>query len=301
VTTFFSLPDSGSTTFGSWSFSWTIHGHDEGLVLRDVRWKNTQVLYKASLPVIRVKYRGGGQDIRDGCGPFADQIGGVKTDELPGVDSDVASRIFDGELFEIAVYDEIGGYDLYHAWTFHTSGWMMGLLASRGWSCGESPPIRRNHRHHPYWRLDFDVESISNEVHTFRTLQTGASLWTKRTQEGQASRPSADRLLGVRVTSTSSSKHVTAYIYGNGLPDAGGSPWFNFSNKDIAWRRYRASDDNGWRFGSLGHLGLASPVENIDHQDVVIWMVGHLDHSWDGHDPAGLELHWIGPIIRPSW
>jgi hypothetical protein len=295
VTTIFSLPDSGTITFGNWSFGWTIHGHDEGLVLRDVRWKDTTVLYKASLPVIRVKY------LNDACGPFADQIGGVKTDRLEGVDSDVAARIFDGELFEIAVYDEIGGYDLYHAWYFHTSGWMDGLLYSRGWSCNEDPPSTRSHRHHPYWRLDFDIETTQNDVSTFRTTREGGRAWTNRTQEGRYRSFTAGRLFGVRVASTSSSKHVTAYIAENGLSDGPGSPWFSFSNKDIAWRRYRDSEDNGWTFGARGHLGLGNPAESIYHSDVVIWFVGHLSHDWDGHDTAGREWHWVGPTIIPSW
>lgn len=313
MATLFSLPDSWPLfgaplwTFGDWSFGWTIHGHHEGLILKNVSWKGVKVLHKASLPVIRVKYRGSGLDIMDGCGPYADRIGGVKTDELPGIDSDVAGRIWDDQLLEIAVYDEIGGYDLYQAWYFDRSGWMRGLLYSRGWSCGQSPPSRRDHHHHAYWRLDFDVESVSNEVWTFRDSQTGARTWQKQTSEGQGRRLSSEQAFGVQVNSTASSKFVHAVIWNNELRDAPGSPWFGFSNKDIGWRRYRSSEDNGWTFWggfldpALGHLGHASPPENIDREDIVIWMVGHLSHQWDGHDHAGNEWHHVGPTILPSW
>lgn len=299
----FSLPDEGSTTFGNWSFSWTIDGHDEGLVVLNVRWKGTKVLHKASMPVIRVKYQGRGRSIDDGCGPYADQIGGVKTDELEGVPSgvNVVSRLWDGQLLEIAVYDEIGGYHLYHAWYFHISGWMRGLLYSSGWSCDKTPTSVRNHKHHPYWRFDFDVESINNEVSTFRTPPTGPTILVRRTLEGQSNRNSSDPLFGVRVKSTSSSKYVTAYIAGNEMRDGIASPWFSFSNKDIGWRLYRSSEDDGWEFGATGHLGYASPAENIDRRDVVVWLVGHMSHYWDGTDPAGLHWHHTGPTIVPSW
>ena len=300
----FSLPDSGSTTLGDWSFSWTLDGHHEGLVLTNVLWKGTKVLHKASLPVIKVKYRGRERDVRDGCGPYADRIGGVKTDHLAGVPDgvNVVARLWDGQLMELAVYDEIGGYDLYHAWYFHTAGWMEGLLYSRGWSCGHSPPERRDHRHHPYWRFDFDVESINNDVSTFRRSPAGSTTFFARTTEGQSNRFTSNLVFGARVTSNSSARHVNAQIPDNEMRDASGPPWFGYSNKDIGWRRWRSSEDDGWQWGSLGHLGLGSPAENIAQSDVVLWFVAHMSHNWNnGDDPAGEHWHGAGPTIVPSW
>ena len=299
----FSLPDSGSTTFGDWSFSWTVNGHDEGLSLTNVRWKGTSVLYKGSMPVVRVKYRGDARRLSSGCGPYADQLGGLKTDELAGVPDDVnvVSRLWDGTLLELAVYDEIGGYDLYQAWYFHTSGWMQAVLYSRGWSCGERPVSRRDHKHHPYWRLDFDVESTSNRMETFTTPASGPSTFVTRFTEGRGSRLATEQLLGARVTSGTSSKNVTVSIGGNELRDVSGPPWFSFSNKDLGWRLYKASEDDGWPFGALGHLGFDSPPESISNRDVVLWSVAHLSHTWDGADPQGAIWHSIGATIRPSW
>lgn len=101
------------------------------------------------------------------------------------------------------------------------------------------------------------------------------------------------------VRADSGPKHVDAFVEENPRRDATSSPWFAFSNKDIAWRRYHADEDDGWDFGALGHLGWGSPSENINHQDSVIWMVGHLAHNWP--DPPGAGYHHIGPSIIPSW
>ncbi len=297
----FPTADAGSITVGDWSFSWTIHGHDEGLVLQNVFWKGTKVLHKASMPVIRVKYRGLDRDVRDGCGPYADQIGAVKA--FPGVPAEfnVAIRLWDSQLLELGVYDEIGGYDLLQTWAFHTSGWMEGMLHSRGWSCGDPPGSRRNHRHHPYWRFDFDVESAKNEVLQFRTSASGSTRFLRRTVEGRTARLPGDHLLGVQVRSTVSDKHVNAYIVNNEMSDSTGPPWFNYSNRDAVWRRYHSNEDDGWGFGEVGDLGWGNPPENINREDVVIWLVGHVSHNWDGQETSKLFFHSAGATIRPSW
>ena len=52
------MPDSGSSTFGDWSFSWEIgNAHDEGLVLKNVRWKSIKVLHKASVLSLKFVYK----------------------------------------------------------------------------------------------------------------------------------------------------------------------------------------------------------------------------------------------------
>src|SRR5882762_1054354 len=63
---------SGTTTWPPWVFDWEVKD-GAGLALRRVFYQGENVLYKASLPVIRVQYQ------NDACGPFADQI---KSDNL---------------------------------------------------------------------------------------------------------------------------------------------------------------------------------------------------------------------------
>jgi hypothetical protein len=87
------MPDSGSTSFGNWSFSWEIgNANDEGLVLKNVFWKGVKVLHKASMPVIRVKYRGNGADIGAGCGPYNDRIHSGNLGRFNGQVTDVIAR-----------------------------------------------------------------------------------------------------------------------------------------------------------------------------------------------------------------
>jgi hypothetical protein len=54
-----------------WTFSWeVIDGDGEGVVFRNVFYKGKKVLYKASLPMIRVQYD-------YGAGPYKDQLSGT--------------------------------------------------------------------------------------------------------------------------------------------------------------------------------------------------------------------------------
>jgi hypothetical protein len=102
--------DSGSTSFGDWRFSWEIgSAHNEALVLKDVRWKGIKVLHKASMPVIRVKYRGNTSDIDAGCGPYTDRIGSNLLSHVIGQTTNVVARFFGDNLMELAVFAEIGG------------------------------------------------------------------------------------------------------------------------------------------------------------------------------------------------
>src|SRR5690606_27748768 len=111
------LPSAGSMEWGGWSFEWEIGDeHKEGLVIRNVRWNGTKILHKGSLPVIRVKYRGGGDSLGQGCGPYRDRIHEGNIEFLPGQITPVFGRVFDNDIFEIAIFAEIGGYDIYQAW-----------------------------------------------------------------------------------------------------------------------------------------------------------------------------------------
>src|SRR5882672_5427330 len=64
-------PSSGHTNWGPWSFDWAIRDK-AGLALLNVRYNGSLIIYKASLPVIRVRY----EPEPDGeiCGPYADRI-----------------------------------------------------------------------------------------------------------------------------------------------------------------------------------------------------------------------------------
>jgi hypothetical protein len=297
-----SLPRSGSQNYNDWSFSWNVGSKKEGLELFNVRYKGIKVLYKASMPVVRVKYRGRERNVRSGCGPYEDRLKWGNMKIITGATKKVIARFFTG-MMELAVYAKIGGYHLYQAWYFHRDGRLQPMLYSKGWSCGENPKRRRDHRHHPYWRLDFDIEQAgNNQIREFRR-PIGSATYTQRLyrMERNTFRSDSNADLFWTVGREGSELHATIRYANNERRDFGGTPWFNFCTKDAAARLYKSSEDVGWRFGALGHLGFASPQENIDRRDVVFWAVGHMTHIWTREDQQDPHWHSSGPVIRAMW
>jgi hypothetical protein len=293
------MTDSGSTSFGDWSFSWEIgSAHAEGLVLRNVRWKDTKVLHKASMPVIRVKYRGNASDIDAGCGPYADRISSLS--HLNGQTTNVVARFFGNNLMEIAVFSEIGGYDLYQAYYFHTSGRFEPLLYSSGWSCHESTS-ENDHKHHPYWRLDFDVDGVANRVRHAMTVSGGGTSTAAYTSESGFTVPSNATGIVWTVANGSSGKSVRARAPDNERADANGPLWFGFGQRDVHVRRYHFAEDEGWAFAATSQLGYFTPAETTDDQDVVFWAVAHLSHTWSQADVDNPHWHSKGWIVDVFW
>jgi hypothetical protein len=290
-----SLPRSGSLTWGHWSFDWTVGDNSEGLELKHVKFKGVSVLFKASMPVIRVKYRGDGEDKGDGCGPYSDQIDWCNMEVLSGAFSNVVARIFDDDLLEIAVFAQIGGYDLYQAWYFDKGGTFQPMLYSSGWSCGDDGH-ENDHRHHPYWRLDFDVETTDNQVWQLSTPPGQGTTSTRKDTESSSARTSSTELAW-KIKKSGSSKHVLIQYSNNERRDEPGNPWFSFVKADAGWRRYHSSEDVGWEFDWDGHLGYDSPAESTNKKDIVFWAVGHLTHTWSLSDENHPEWHSTGPVI----
>jgi hypothetical protein len=294
------MPDSGSTTFGDWSFSWEIgNANDEGLVIRDVRWKGVKVLHKGSMPVIRVKYRGGASSIDSGCGPYRDRISSGNISRFSGQFTDVVARVFDSNVLELAVFSEIGGYDLYQAWYFHKSGRLEPMLYSSGWSCNDNG-AENNHRHHPYWRLDFDVDGTPNRVTHAMTVNNSTTFASYNPESGFTVPGNASATVWT-VTNSQSSKRVEVRSPSTEHADAAGSPWFGFSVRDVGVRRYHASEDEGWTFSTNSQLGYFTPPEITDGQDSVFWAIGHLTHTWSQADKNDPHWHSVGWVIDAKW
>jgi len=295
------MPDSGSTTFGNWSFAWEIgNANDEGLVLRNVNWKGTKVLHKASMPVIRVKYRGDGSSIGSGCGPYRDRIHSGNLAHFSGQTSDVVARFFGDNLMELAVFSQIGGYDLYQAYYFHKSGRFEPVLYSSGWSCSDTRS-ENDHKHHPYWRMDFDVDGIANRVrHALTVSGGGMSFAAYLTESGFTVPPNGTAIVWT-VTNPNSGKNVRVQSPSNERADALGGPWFGFGQRDMHVRRYKSSEDEGWAFSSTSQLGYFNPPEATENQDVVFWAIGHLTHLWTQADEDNPHWHSRGWIVDVSW
>ena len=279
----------GHINWPPWSFDYAV-SDSEGLALLNGTFKGKGVFGKFSMPVIRVKYlRDEGETVIDlpivggiggGAGPFADQIswhlGGDhglqkianRNHEYIGLTE--FSR--PGQRwYEISIYSRIGAYHLAQMWYLSDTGFVCPRIFSKGLH------INMDHTHHPYWRLDFDIDgSAHNRVY----MQDNRGWWFYPKESNGVKVPSTSQRWFVHSERTGRGAWITPGG-GDGLPD-------QFSRIDIAVRRYnQAEEQNPWPFGT-GGLGFLNG-EDVSDADVVFWYVAHMFHrAAEGSD------HWHG-------
>lgn len=273
---------SGHINWGSWRFDWEVKDN-AGIALRNVHYNNRLVLYKASMPAIRVRYQ------NDVCGPFLDQINWGKLLNISDCgDRKVCQRSFtvNGLAWaEIGVLAKIGKYRIYQVWYLSEDGQISMRMWSKGLYCNA------NHDHHPYWRIDFDLdEAAFDQVFVFDNDRPDEGFgpgWHKYTNEiDDVKRPSTNRLWFIR--DALSEDGIWVLPGPDGIADS-------FSPKDVAPRLYHAPEDEPWPFGG-GDLGYANG-EDIQEKDIIFWYIAHLHHEAAG---GADQWHWVGPHIRLS-
>jgi hypothetical protein len=270
----------GHTTWGPWRFDWEVRDH-AGIGIRNVYYNNELVFWKASMPVIRVRYAG------NRCGPYADRITWGHLVQI----SNCGNRKVCQEEFssggqrwlELGVYARIGSYHIYQSWYFSNDGQIDVRMWSKGLQC------RADHNHHPYWRMDFDLRGASgDQIFVYdnnRPNEGWGPGWHKYPSElNDVKNPGTGRVWFVR---DNGSGHGAWVLPG---PDGASD---SFSNKDAAARRYLYAEDVAWAFGASGHLGYGNG-EDVAEEDVILWYVAHLPHAVS----AGASVwHWAGPLL----
>ncbi|HEY5843449.1 MAG TPA: hypothetical protein VIU87_18675, partial [Mycobacterium sp.] len=133
-----------------WGFSWDItDGNTEAIAFRNVFFKGIKVLHKASLPMIRVQY---------------DSSNGPYKDQLSSFNMQGPVKVYEGSpgagyrFLVVESYHTIGRYRLLNRWIFRSDG----IILPQMYSAGLQHPS--NHRHHCYWRFDFDIDGASNNL-----------------------------------------------------------------------------------------------------------------------------------------
>jgi hypothetical protein len=272
---------SGHTTWGAWRFDWEVKD-GAGLAIRNVYYADELVLWKASLPVIRVRYD-------SSCGPYADRItweslldvsncGGAKVCQQSFTTPDGRNWL------RIDVLAGIGAYRINHIWFFSNDGYINARLSSRGLHCNI------NHDHHPHWRFDFDVKGAAGDQ-TFvydnnRPDQGWGPGWMKYTQElNDLKNPGTGRVWFVR---DSASGHGVWVLPGpDGTADG-------FGPEDTSIRLYHYPEDEPWKFGATGRIGYLDG-EDVQEKDDVFWYVAHMHHeAAEGPD----VWHRVGPMLK---
>ena len=271
-----------------WRFDWILADSpdQEGIVIRNASYRGRQVFYKASLPSLRVQYDGV-------CGPYKDPLSytnAVPTTRCP------QSRVCQysyvaGGLRAICVesFHKIGSYRLTDRWVFWENGHVYPRLYSAGLQCND------NHRHHAYWRFDFDIGGASNDLVLEYNTYAGNVGWgngwePQRVETSRVKAAASGRTWAV--LDKGSQRGYFIYPGANdGMPDT-------FSNRDLWILRYRGSEDKHGNQGDRFDDGLHAYLngEGVDAEDVVVWYCGHLAHEAHG---GGDEWHHVGPNLVP--
>lgn len=282
-----------------------------GLEIRNVYYRGRKVFDRAHTPVLNVEYDAGG------CGCYRDwsdsQVNFVATGVVPGntclalpsagsvsstcdTGSGGTPGSFTGVSFEnygtelvATSHMQAGWYRYLMKWHFYDDGriWPEYSFAAASATCTE-----RTHRHHVYWRFDFDLEGTpNNDIVTERvgTSETntvtqtfateGTRTWENATSNIFWSVRDADADVGYDIVPSSADLLL---------------PVDNFSKLDALVLRYRAgeiSDPGGGCAINTGHANNESLVD----QDVVFWYRAGALHT--GGNPYECDI--VGPMLNP--
>ncbi|MFI7002313.1 hypothetical protein [Nocardia sp. NPDC050175] len=261
-----------------WKFLWEVlDGKSEAIAFRDVYYKGIKVLHRASLPMIRVQYDGGAG------GPYKDQLSSGNMQRPVAVYEGTNP---DYRFLVVESYHVIGRYRLLNRWIFRSDG----IILPQLYSAGLQHPA--NHRHHTYWRFDWDIDGAANNLalqHALTSQDWGYGPgWIPRTSE-LSSIHIGDNRWAVLKKGTG-----RGFLIDKG-PFDGASDWF--SRLDVAITAYHGPEDLGGALGGPNDDEIWRHVngENTDGADIVMWYVAHLAH--EAHD-GGDEWHVCGPILR---
>lgn len=292
----------GHHAWGPWVFDFRVTDY-EGLALKNVSFGGKKMIHKISLPVIRVKYVTDATAWTEftqngkGCGPYNDiirwdpyTVGDWFEDLLPWTDDHHLSRISNcsnkyvclkeidnGQTLEIGVYALIGKYHLYQCYYITRDGRILPRLWSKGLSCN------LDHRHHPYWRIDADVDgSAPNRINQI----TGTNSSAFYTSEGSVIRNN-----NMRWNFENLNTHSKLWIEPGGT-DEGVD---NFSKFDAYVRKFRPNEDKAWWRKAEEEIAFNVHEPIADADDKLLWYIAHLSHqASEGAD------HWhpVGPTLR---
>ena len=277
----------GDISWGGWEFTYSTNS-TVGLELKDVTFQDRKILHKVNFPVMRVDYD------NDVCGPYADILwtnAYVPIELSPPYDScngdGFCARTYkqDGnDYLEVGVSAELGEYDIYQSYIFSPDGFFDSYVFSRGLQC------ETDHRHHAHWMYDFDIDGRDND----QVMKNSGNLQTSEFNDRKVSTnywTIKDAETGMRVELNPGNF--------DGFTD-------DFSQWDVAVRKWNSGETDGWFLGARGEIGdNYNNAESIDREDIVFWYVSHLDHKslegstkWHSSGPR-VQVFNPSPLLQP--
>ncbi len=306
-----------------------------GIEIRDVKYKGKSVLKRGHAPILNVQYDS------DFCGPYRDfqyaesffnapEEG--STEPAPGIrilaagqvaQTAVDSGVDRGNFRGIAVYTQNVGFgaevvlvsEMEAGWYRYIMEWRFapdGTIRPRyGFSATNSSCVCATHRHHVYWRFDFDVVSPTNKI---LQVERGRKFLQPVTNEAARLRNYATNRSYLIQNSNSDEGYLLVPNISDGTSDAFsvGDFWFLKYHAETDGEPMEIDDPNS----NTGDPKLDVPAnftpwlnnESLVNQDVVVWYGAHYIHSHDGEnllspDRSGSNMisgeHVVGPNLRP--
>lgn len=264
-----------------WTFLWEVADYDsEAIAFRNVVFRGKKVAHKMSLPMIRVQY-----DLA-GAGPYKDSLRGSN---MPG-----PVKVYEGtnpsyRFLVVESYHTIGRYRLTNRWIFRSDG----IILPQLYSAGLQHPS--DHRHHCYWRFDFDIDGSATDLALWYKRAEGTNWgygpgWFPIRNEGQFTRWGSNQVFAA-INKPNNIGYLVEPGPFDGVVDG-------FARNDVSVVLYRGTEDLKGALGAAGDDQIWQHVngENVDGQDIVLWYCAHLaHHASEGPD----EWHVCGPILRP--
>lgn len=287
-----------------------------GVELRFVEYRGKRVLARAHAPILNVRYEG------DACGPFRDWL--YEESQIPVNGADVApgfrlsptpvltvreTRSDIGNFLGVGIYVqgeelvlvsemEAGWYRYVSEWRLHSNGTIRPRF---GFDAVNDSCVCELHRHHVYWRLDFDIRTAGRDmVEEYNGSPTsGSGSWDVAATESRRLRdPSRARKWRVRDLDTSEGYVLTPGAT-DGAPDA-------FGVGDVWLLRHHPDEiDDGQGYTeelelATAHIDDFVNGETLQGENVVVWYAGHVDHD---EDDASFEFRGVvGPELTPlNW
>ena len=313
----------GSVNFADWSFSWSIPSlNGEGLAISFADFKGTRVLYRAGAPFVLVPYHGNSPTFKDGlapaCGglpflalkPTAPNVTGQ--DLPPGAiasndNEAVQVELQPAELSEPAkavvwAKFQCGNYQYIHRWVFLADG---NVHAEVGLGGRLLTAAGVGHIHNFYFRLDFDIATPGNNLVQRLEHQgnlVGQDKWVDISLESKDT-VSPSKYSKWRVLNKTPKANGMYRSY-ELIPGSDGAPDGTYSTGDVWVVRYKSGTETGANVGcndTVLTTSYATPAEDVDGQDVVIWYCLRAHHAPRqlGEEKKVLPYHFIALHMEP--
>lgn len=283
-------------------------GDGSGVELRNVRYRGRLMLRQAHVPILNVQYEEDGVTFRDWqyeetrfSATGRDPVGpGWRVcDRSPRTilerpDNDAGN--FQGVAFhyaggELRIVSEIAA-----GWYRYVSEWRLaddGTIRPRfGFAGVRNPRTCMRHRHHVYWRLDFDIDGAGNDL-IEQFDDTGSIIPKGVPIVRETSRKRSRSTLFWQVTDKATGR---GYRIHPGEHDKTADA---YGVADLWFLRHHPAElyDGNPGPNNQARLNRFLNGESINGANVVVWYAGHFRHDEKAPEPH--QGHIVGPDLIP--